>query len=280
MAQDHRLAQLLQRIDDLRLFPQAAHRVLQVARDDRATLDDMQAAVASDPILAGRVLKMANSPLHQRSMRVDTLPRAIQMLGFMGTRDIALALALGSIGRDRSPWGEILWTHAMHTSHAAAAITAHMRHNAPKGAFLAALLHDVGRQLMLVLDPKVTDAIQRHEQSGGNAHALEMSAFGVDHATLGAACLARWSFTDAITDAVRYHHVPLDRDMPGTTRTWVAILELADAMAHQHAMEVPVVDAAADLALTPAAVHLHFRPARIEACFYDLVPALEAAQAA
>jgi len=227
----HRLHALLQRVDDLRVFPAVAHRVMRTARKADASLRDMQQAVASDPVLAGRVVKMANSPLYARTARVDSLERAIQVLGFEGTRDVALALALSSVGSDRTPWGQHLWVHARAASMATQLLARYQR-RAAEHAFVTALLHDIGRQLMVVLDTEAMNALMTGE-AGDAVENLEAeeALFGVDHATLGSECLRRWSFPRQVCDVIASHHLPPGKLVGLASPREVAMLRVADRFA-------------------------------------------------
>jgi HD-like signal output (HDOD) protein len=256
----------------MRLFPVAAHKVLKIARSHDATVRDMEKAVSSDPVLAGRVLKLANSPLYARAAKLDSLQRAIQMLGFLGTRDVALALALSSIGTDRTPWGGVLWKHAVSASLAARVLNDHLRRGIAQGSFLAALLHDVGRQLMLTLDEKAFDQIMQAELAGADPLPLEKEAFGVDHVALGAACLHRWSFPGQLADAVGSHHLvngqvkPVGVAIPRD----VAVLQLCDAIADLHDAGADADTLGEELRSHPAAKLLALNQHRLRQVARDL----------
>jgi len=226
------LSALLQRVDDLKVFPAVAHRVMRTARRHDASLRDMREAVASDPVLAGRVVKMANSPLYARATRIDSLDRAIQVLGFEGTRDVALALALSSVGSDRTPWGQHLWVHARAASIATNLLARYLRRGANESAFVIALLHDLGRQLMVVIDTEAMNELMANESSRTveNLEA-EVELFGVDHAALGAACLQRWGLPGQVADVVASHHLPPGQRIGSAAPRDVALLRVADRYA-------------------------------------------------
>jgi len=233
MATPPSLRELLLRIDELQLFPAAAQQVLSIARNSSATRKQLEEAVATDPVLAGRVIKLANSPMFARAVRVETLEHAIRMLGFHGTRDVALALALAGVGKERTEAGEELWRHARWTAVSARTIGEHLRRGATSSAFISALLHDVGRQLMLVLEPKRMAGLHATDECNAIvAFTREREVFGVDHAKLGAACLRRWSFSEHIAVAVENHHRNAAALPDAGLRREVAVLQFADVLAH------------------------------------------------
>lgn len=220
----------LRRLDDLHVFPAAAAKVLQVARRPTSTLADMDRAVSMDPVLAGRVLKLANSPMYARRTRVSSVERAIAALGFAGTRDIAMALAIGGVGSDRSPWGKRLWCHALGVAWAAKLLARHVRQVDADSAFVTGLLHDVGLQLLLVLhEEEANEMLDARGCLDAGDVGDERQRFGTDHTELGAAALARWSLPDGVVEAVKMHHQPLGASQMARPRD-VALLQVADAI--------------------------------------------------
>lgn len=229
----HAARKLLERIEDLGVFPPAAGRVLHVAQNPRSALRDMEEAVGFDPVLAAKVVELANSAMFGRGPRVDDLWRAIQLLGFEATRDMALALALSSIGKRADAPRAHLWQHATLAARAARSLAPFVDPEVGRGAFLCALLHDIGRQLMVVLDPHAMAGIFSAEEGGHpDVMAIERQAFGIDHAALGAACLDRWSFRPELAHAVARHHQPVGLLVKPTELQRIALLQLSDVLAH------------------------------------------------
>jgi len=242
---------LLDRIEDLMVFPAAAAKVLHVAHHADSTLGDMEQAVGSDPVLAGKVVELSNSALYRRGRRVDDLRRAIQVLGFSTTRDTAIGLALVGIGRRADPRSAYLWRHATGSAQAATRLAAFVPPAIGRSAYLCALLHDIGRQLMAVIDPDALDRVLAAEAGGHpDVLGLEREVFGIDHAALGGACLDRWSFRPEVARAVARHHDPVGQIREPEERLRVALLQLSDAivrgMNHSDQVEGVVTSAASE----------------------------------
>jgi len=166
-----------------------------------------------DDQLAGRIVEVASSPLYAGATRIGTLPRALQMLGFAGTRDIAIALALGSVGRHQCVEGQALWRHALSTGWTCRVFARHARGIAGDAMFVAGLLHDLGLQILLVLEPEsmIGLATTYGTESASFLHA-EAHHFGFDHATLAGGCLRRWNLPLDAVELVDKHHLPVGGD--------------------------------------------------------------------
>jgi putative nucleotidyltransferase with HDIG domain len=243
-----------------------------LARNPHSTLAQMERVVGDDPVLTGRIVEMANTAMFGRAGKVDSVRRAIQRLGFRRTRDTAVATALASLGRDSTSTGDELWQHAVRCGTAARALSPHLRLDAAQGGFVAALLHDLGRQLMAVLDEAWVVAILREEAGGHpDVEGLERSAFGTTHAELGAACMRRWGFDEITADVVASHHLPTGRALGRATVQRVAALQLADAFAHAVESSRRVVGVVSSVSHHPAVRVLGLRYATLDALAETLV---------
>ncbi|MEM6930938.1 MAG: HDOD domain-containing protein [Myxococcota bacterium] len=233
---NHELNDCLDRVDRLGVFPAAATEILELSRRPDATLDQLETAVELDPVLAGRILKVANSPLYARQIRIGELRRALQMLGFTGTRDIAIALAIGSVGRDAGPEGEMLWRHGLSTGWACRVFARNARGVSGDAMFVAGLLHDLGIQLLLTLEPEgTTELIRTYGIESPSYVDAERHYFGFDHAELAGECLRRWKLPLDAVELVERHHDPVQTTSPGAqghllyaTPRRCAILAVAD----------------------------------------------------
>jgi len=231
---NHELNDCLDRIDRLGVFPAAATRILELSRRPDATLDQLEKAVELDGVLAGRILKVANSPLYARQIRIGTLRRAIQMLGFTGTRDIAIALALGSVSRHHESHGVDLWHHGLATGWACRVFARFARGIPGDAMFVAGLLHDFGLQLLLALEEHQTiELMDTYGHESESYLEAERHCFGFDHATLAGECLRRWKLPLDAVELVERHHDPVhdgERLLYASPRTR-AVLAVCDYVA-------------------------------------------------
>lgn len=204
---NHELNDCLDRVDRLGVFPAAATQILDLSRRPDATLDQLEKAVELDAVLGGRVLKVANSPFYARQVRIGTLRHALQMLGFTGTRDLAIALAIASVSREQDPEGEQLWKHGLATGWTCRVISRHGRGLSGDAMFVAGLLHDLGLQILLALEPRITtELIRRYGPESASYVKAEQATFGFDHTELAGECLRRWKLPLEAAELVELHH--------------------------------------------------------------------------
>ncbi len=171
--------------------------LLELTNRDDATVADVARLLASDPALAGRVLKFANSPLSGRSRPVVSLPEALLLVGLHVVRQLVLGLSVVSAHRSGRCDGfdyDRYWSAALATAVAAQALARRDRAFPPDEVFTCGLLAGVGRLALATVHP--SDYANALATAGnGPVTALlaaERQRFYIDHVELGVAMLAEW----------------------------------------------------------------------------------------
>ncbi len=185
------LEECLERVDELRVFPTAALRVLALVRDPEATVVDIEEALATDEVLAAGALSIANSAAYARRVPVRSLTRAVQVLGVAGARDLVLMTVMAAVASQRAPWGPLLHRHALLAASISRRIASRTPYVDSNEAFVVGLLHNLGLQLLLRLDPEATESIL--EACGLTVlDTAERMRFGFTHGELSAMCMRKW----------------------------------------------------------------------------------------
>jgi HD-like signal output (HDOD) protein len=186
-------------------FSPIAVRLLSVMSDDRASFKEISRLIALDPVLAGQVLRMANSGLYGRWVEVSSLLEAIARLGTGRLGQIAVTAALWrGLPRRTAPFVRDWWRHSV----AAALVAQQCSQGVPKDiAYTSALLHGIG-QLALFEDAPdgYPNLVARAYAEGLDLLACEREAFRVDHASLAGLILESWGLPEKLCDSVAKHH--------------------------------------------------------------------------
>lgn len=208
-ARNHDLHSCLDRIDRLGVFPEVAHRILRVTQSVDATMADLESAVSIDPVLTARVLQVANSPLYGLSQKIGTLRRAVQMLGMEGTRGVAFALAVSAMGSQGGQQARALYDRAIATAATTRLLAPHVAGIHAGMMFAAALVHDLGLQLLLIVEGDATRELLSKLGHNRTLVRAERFHFGFDHAQLGGEGLRRWGLPEPAAMLVASHHDPI-----------------------------------------------------------------------
>lgn len=184
----------------------SAVRVMHVADDADASVSDLAAAVAVDPVLTAQVMRLANSAYYGLSRQVRSAEFAVSVLGFSTVRSLAASCAAGTLHEGvRLPTD--FWEHAAACAVATALVGSHFDIGAAE-AFSLGLLHDLGSALLCRIDPGGYAFVEAADNAHDERAALELERdhLGVDHAEAGGAVLEAWRFPASFVDAVATHH--------------------------------------------------------------------------
>jgi putative nucleotidyltransferase with HDIG domain len=165
----------------------------------RTPLGAVASLVAADPILAGHVLKVANSPLYGLRGSLADVEKAIVVLGLGNLRALVFADLLDrSTGQDGPPRParRRLLVHMARTAVLARRIAPALSGLDPAMAYTAGLLHDVGQ---LVLPPG---------HISGCSPTDEVACCGEHHGAAGGAVCRSFDLPEGVAQAVRLHHAP------------------------------------------------------------------------
>jgi len=202
------LQQRLERCTTLPSVPAIAVRVLQLCQSEDLDLRQVAEVLGRDPALTAKVLRMVNSPALGLRQTVSTLPHAIALLGLNSVRTLALSFSLvRDLRKGRDSGLERYWKRSLASAVAARELAVALRFPAPDEAFLAALLQDIGVLAMgRVLGGDYGVVAERASDDHARLGEIERSAFGTDHAAVGAWLLTSWNFPLPLRRAVGASH--------------------------------------------------------------------------
>ena len=233
ISQTEEVKQFFLRKGELPTFPAVAAEFMQLANDPYASVMQISSTVERDPALAAKTLKLANSAYIGYSRQVSTIREAIVLLGLREMRALVLTIsvfrAFGDIQKTIPPVWEQYWIHSLAVAQTARRLARTLKVKEVEQAYLAGLLHDVGKLLYYLYDAKrYLKAIEECESVGDSLLEVERRTFGSTHPDLGAWLLELWNFPEALTEAVLYHETP---ELAEPEMTLVGVTSLAEVLA-------------------------------------------------
>ena len=199
---------------DLPAMPAILGRLNKAVADPRTTAEDLAAIIRLEPTLAASLLRLVNSPAYRPAMPVETVARAVVVLGTRQVYTLALGgivagAAQGLAARDGG-YGEY-WEHSVACAVLARELAVLAGVKDPETAFVAGLLHDIGR-LGLRTGLRDQSLVIEHKAGSGRRPRLdvEREVLGYDHAYLGGGLLRVWGIPESIVQGVGFHHAPME----------------------------------------------------------------------
>jgi len=181
--------------------------------ENKISLPAIGAQIEQDPLIAGRVLGIANSAMYSRGIEITSIRQAAARLGLTRLRNAVLSLSVNRIwGSLRAPAFFSMARFNLHSLAAATATEVISRQVSPATtdhAFVAGLFHDIGQLLMLHSFPDDYGAmLDSTPLQGLEFEEFERTKFGITHAEVSAAVTAHWNLPEAVRTAVRFHEGP------------------------------------------------------------------------
>jgi putative nucleotidyltransferase with HDIG domain len=179
------------------------YRVIQTGD---VSLADLARIADSDPAIACPLIRSANCHFYSPAEPIRAVQRAIGHVGI----DTALRIMMASAVRPlfTSPRLQRTWKHALEAAQVAEQIASRSGKLDPAEAFLAGLLHDLGKLAIALLPRDVNASLDRLISKGCESSVAEEVVCGFDHAEAGAAVLNSWHFGEEFVSAIRNHHAP------------------------------------------------------------------------
>lgn len=224
------MQKILKEVDDLPPFSAVANRALRLTNDPNSSAIDISRVISFDPAFTARVLRMANSAYYGFARKVTTVSEAIVILGYETLKSVVLALTLQKLYSKEFHGYSLekgdFWKHSVGCALASRLIAVQVKYPSLEEAFVAGLLHDVGKiilnQFIKEEVPKILDISSSEGLSFAEA---ERKVLGFDHQDVGAKVAEKWNFNDKIVEAILCHHRPNEADKDPVL---TAIVHIAD----------------------------------------------------
>ena len=235
------LDRLVDNVSDLVSLPDAVTRLNALLADPDASNAEIAEVLTMDPALCARVLRAVNSAGFGLRRQVDSISKAIVIIGTSELHSLAVATSATQAFRRISTKlidMESFWQHSVRAALAASGLAAAGKNSNRERIFLSALMHDVGKLVLYHHFPTKSTQILQAVTAGELQEDAEEAAFGFTHADVGALLLERWNLPASLAVPVRFHHC---WEEAAQFAQEAALLHLADKVAHVMDGDSPVM---------------------------------------
>ena len=201
--------------NNLPSLPHVLVRIIEACNKKEADFRELAGIIETDPALTAKILQFINSPYLRLPNKVVGLEQALVLVGIDAVRNIALCASVHQMfSKDADPEAfdiKKFWRHSLTCALLARDLAQRVAYPNPDEAFLAGLLHDIGKLILWTEMPQEYEHIVK--AAGGDTDQL-LSAearLGAPHNEVGAWVIAEWNLESMMSDAVLFHHEPLFR---------------------------------------------------------------------
>ena len=165
----------------------------------------------SDPVLAARLLELANAPAHQLTRQVAGISEALVLLGSAPLQTLVASATLGTAARAvQGIHLQQFWRYSLHTAKLARSLAGVVFQN-PTAAYTAGLLHGLGELLIHLGNPQKAQSMNTLvlplDMRRGK---IEQRILGYSYTHVSAALAQRWLLPQVVVDALQYQAAPFE----------------------------------------------------------------------
>ncbi|MFC1735998.1 HDOD domain-containing protein [Candidatus Hydrogenedentota bacterium] len=207
------LEDLVIRTETIASLPEIYSQIVEVVNHPHSSSRDVANLISGDTGLTARLLRLVNSAFYGFPSRIETVSRATTLIGTNELCELALATSVMSI------FGKALegivdmnmfWSHSLACGIVARILANSASEPNSERYFVAALLHDVGKLMILKHMPDVARQIlEAAKDTGRPVHSIESEILRYNHTDAGGALLGTWGLAPSHREAVSFHHNPL-----------------------------------------------------------------------
>ena len=222
---------LVQGVVGLVSLPEICIRISQMVDNPRSNSAAIGKVISQDAALTARLLKIVNSAFYRFPSRIETVTRAITIVGNRELRDLVLAATVSGIFEKISTDlvdMDGFWRHGIYTGILSRRIAEKCRVLHSERLFVAGLMHNIGQLIMAYKLPHLyRAAISMAQEKAMPMHHAEQEVYGFSHADVGAELMRSWNFPETHQYVARYHHRPEEADL---FQLEVAIVHVAETI--------------------------------------------------
>jgi len=214
-------------------------------------LDEVVRLVSYDSTIAGRVLRVAGSPLFGLANPPESIKGAVLTLGLRRVETILLTCCLGQAFPAKK-WvldPAVFWRHSLGCAMVCRKFTEKLAAADAEKAYMAGLLHDIGFMVnCLAFSTEFTTAMERAHQEEIPLGEAEQATMGFTHCETGQALAEKWKLAEDVVEVIAYHHSP---EQSQKAQPLVALVHLSDLLCRMRGLgygyyERQMVDLMAD----------------------------------
>ncbi len=249
---------IIKNLGELPPSPIVATKLLELLRKPDLKIKELANAVSLDPVISARLMRMANSAFYQQQKQINSVDRAIIIVGEDVLKNLAMEYSLRNAHKTYGVLERQLWETSIGCAVACRMIADRLTELDKNEVYLAGLQHHIGKVLMVNRDKDLYKEVIRIVDEGkGNLRDVERGLFAYSHDLVGAALLDYWNYPQSIVKATLHHHnFEMLRNEDEEVFTLCAVISLASGFCTYHGIGHHESDHQIDLSVNKGAIAL------------------------
>ncbi|MEN6620177.1 MAG: HDOD domain-containing protein [Smithella sp.] len=201
----------LEKIDNLPTLPIVYFKVNKLLLRRDTSIEAVARIIEIDPAMSTNILRLVNSAFYGARSKSNSISQAVMILGFQAVRNAIISVSVLNALSVKIPYRNFSITDFWRHSVSVAVISKHLAEKtrlvSPDDAFIAGLLHDVGKIIMIkYFKGDFEKILKTMEEKKCSFVDAEQEAETIDHVLIGAYLARKWQLPDNIVQAIAGHH--------------------------------------------------------------------------
>jgi putative nucleotidyltransferase with HDIG domain len=212
-------------------LPVIVNKISELVSLPETSAKDIEAVVAKDQVLTGKLLRLVNSPFYGFPQKITTISRAVGIIGFEALRNLVFSSSAINLFRSQGSdvfQPEEIWKHSVGTALAAKELARHIGEKQVEEFFVGGLIHDIGKLVHEeYFGERFRQACAMALQGDMLLRQAEQEVLHFTHDQTGGLLLSQWNLPAKVVSMVRFHHAPGDAQ---EYRREAGVIHLADIL--------------------------------------------------
>ncbi len=213
------LQKISKNVQEFKTLPTVYTQLMEVMANSRSSINDAAMVIASDQVAATKILKVANSPLFGLSTRVDSINKAIFLLGFNEVKNIIIATSIMDMfdmKNSNAYFNPVdFWKYSIGVGITSRYFAKETGITNVDSFFLSGIIHAIGKLFLYQSFPQeFLLALEIAHDNRLNLRDAEREIFGTTHTVVGELLAERWKLPNTISNAIRNYPTGLVNQVP------------------------------------------------------------------
>ena len=196
---------------DIFVLPDAVIQIKRLIDDSSSNMEDIARVISFDPALTIQILKIANSALYKFPNKIDSVTKAIQVIGTNSVYDLVIACSICRTFGEINPNIidlEQYWENSVYCALLSKYFAEKQGCKEPERLFVSGLLHNIGELIMVQFNPVVAQKCAQFDERNTPLD-LQLKHLGATYAEIGASLTQMWGIPSTITSPMKNLHFSL-----------------------------------------------------------------------
>ncbi len=228
-------------VKEIPTLPVIYQELFSKMQDPDVSVSQLANIISQDQALSAKILHLVNSAFYGYSKQINTISRAVVILGFRAVRSAALATSVFDFFGDEESSSTLdmtkFWTHSIAVAAICKVLAVELKINQQEEAFVGGLLHDAGKLIeKRYFAADFNEVCRVASEQHLTWFECEKALFQVNHAIIGKVVFRNWDFPASVVDAVHCHHLP---QTSSNHPQLAALIHVGDYLSYQYGLGAP-----------------------------------------